>query len=201
MTHSDSSAAMVSSGSPRVRRQLLFLALATLALAMVVAGIWVRGRSGPAAALPVTGVQQMDDHALPAHVHSESHAAAPSAVDHDMGGMSGDMTGMSGDMAGMPADHNHSEVMVEPAAHEHGEPSAPAGAQAPAHAEADAHAEHEMAGHGVEAAAVSAPTRQIVLSGFAGVNALVILAAGILRRRSAPRLPKHLQRQPSRVSS
>jgi hypothetical protein len=69
-----------------------------------------------------------------------------------------------------------------------------------AEAEASAHAAEEVAhseagGHGSEAAPVSAQTRQVVLSGVAGINILVVLAAAFLRRQNPPRLPKYLQPQ------
>ena len=188
MTHSDSSAATDPSTPLRARRQMLLLVLGMLALVIVSGGVWALGRNGPATPPPATGVQQMDDHSVTAHGDSQAHAAAPSAVDPHM------------NMDHAQDDHPEGEVQVEPSSHGHDAPATHTDALASAHGDetAAAHGEpqaaHEAGGHGVEAADVSAPTKQMVLGGFAGVNALTIVAAGILRRRKSPRLPKHLQR-------
>lgn len=55
---------------------------------------------------------------------------------------------------------------------------------------------HEGHGsHGTSATAVSGPSdgaRQLVLGGFAGVNATALAAAGVMRRRTAARRDRHV---------
>ncbi len=186
MTHVDSSAA-TDSGTPlpRPRRLLFWSALATLALVIVVGGVWALGRDGSVTPPPATVVHQTADHSVAVHGDSQSHAAMLSSVDPHM------------DDA--PGDHGADATHAEAAAHGHAELGAHSDGETPAHDdEAAGHvgagAAHTADGHGDEAAPLPASTRQVVLGSFAGVNALAIVAAGILRRRNPPRLPKHLQR-------
>ena len=86
----------------------------------------------------------------------------------------------------------HEMTAEEHAAMGHGQEHADHGAPAPGPA---GHSGHDAApapedgsghdAHGAEAAAASDRPRAVVLAGFAGVNAAIILAAAIARRRPA----------------
>lgn len=169
------------------RARLLRLGLGLLALLLVVGAAWTRGSDDAANPQPTATVQAEDSHTSAAsHADAESHGAETSAVD----GQPMDMDEMDMDTQSM--DEHQGDGHAEPTAHEAGE------AQGLADEETSApdgdHEEHGQAGGHEEAPPLSTATKQVVLSGFAGVNLLAIAAAALLRRRTPPRLPKHLAR-------
>ena len=194
-----------------VRGGVLWPGLGVLALLLVTGTAWVRGPDRAVDVQPTPTVQPMDgmsgmemgaqpavEHQAEGHTeqaaHEESSASATvqPAVEHQAEGHTEQAAHeeSSASATVQPAVEHQAEGHTEQAAHE--ESSASAGE----------HEVHGQAGAHEEAPALSLATKKWVLGGFAGANLMAIAAAALLRRRTPPRLPKHLARlQPLRESS
>ena len=168
-----------------VRGGVLWPGLGVLALLLVTGTAWVRGPDRAVDVQPTPTVQPMDG-------MSGMEMGAQPAVEHQAEGHTEQAAHeeSSASATVQPAVEHQAEGHTEQAAHE--ESSASAGE----------HEVHGQAGAHEEAPALSLATKKWVLGGFAGANLMAIAAAALLRRRTPPRLPKHLARlQPLRESS
>jgi hypothetical protein len=169
-----------------------------------------------------TDADASDDHHADTDAHDESrghsdaddephgHAGtgAESHADADVG------DGHYADSDAGEESHGHPDAVVEPHAdadagdghyadadvgeESHGHPDAGAEPHGNSDGDDESHADEQEThgedhGHGTKAPPVSPFVKQIVLSAFAGVNGLVLLAAIVQRRRNPPKLPKHLR--------
>jgi hypothetical protein len=205
---------------PRMRKHPWVRALGTLALLAMVGGAWVMEWNwrdtmqfvARAQHVDETGADASDDHHADTDAHDESRGhsdaddephghAGTDDEPHGHAGTDDEPHGHAGTGAESHADadvgdghyadsdageesHGHPDAGAEPHGNSDGDDESHADGQ-------ETHGEDH--GHGTKAPPVSPFVKQIVLSAFAGVNGLVLLAAIVQRRRNPPKLPKHLR--------